>query len=392
MPLRSPFIKHVQDRSFNAGHQVDLIFALCQQGQRARALEVFRDLQTLSRLPAGIGELLDRLFAQSCDEATEGGARAISRATESSFDKKATFQAKTLYGWASNVNAAPKPGGIALGQAGALGYYTFAPSSRPQSSDFFEAGLNFSLAQLASEPTFLVGNPSHINVATFARGYGSINGFDTVFLSGQLVWPMRNDHTMQFHLSHWQLGGQGYETSWGITFENRQPHGLSWLTNGNGFWGASAQRTEILLDGRFDTNRLSLYLGSSQDALPSRFLANGIWTWSLGTSFEEPVSQRPGGYRLGLKAHGALQALNRLGQSGVSLTISVVKDQDAYNELLFGNLKRQSQQLELAAHHNFRRISHIQPFVGIHYSTMRDKIEVFTVEAMQIQVGMTTTW
>lgn len=382
--------QNVVDKPINAGQRVDLIFALCQKGQRARALEVFLDLQTLGRLPAGIGELLDRLFAQSCEEAKEGGATSIPLVTESAFDKKATFQAKTLYGWASNVNAAPKPGGIVLGQDGALGYYTFAPSSRPQSSGFLEAGLSFSHAGFAPEPTSSGVSSPQIGVTTSARRYDSVSGFDTVFFSGQLVWPISGDHSMQLHLSHWQLGGQGYETSWGVTYENRQAPSLSWLRNG--FWGASAERTEILLDGRFDVNRLNLYLGSSQDALRSTFMANGVWAWSLSTFYEKSAFERPGGDRIGLRAHAALQALNRMGQSRVSLTVNLGKDQDAYNELLFGNLKRRPQQLELAAHQSFRKVYDVQPFVGLNWSSMRDKIKLFTVEATQIHVGITMAW
>lgn len=54
--------QQLKNEPLNAGLRVDLILALCQEGQRGQALSVLNDLQALGSLPEGIEQLLTQLF------------------------------------------------------------------------------------------------------------------------------------------------------------------------------------------------------------------------------------------------------------------------------------------------------------------------------------------
>lgn len=376
--------EQLQGHPLNAGLRVDLILALCQQGQRVEAQQVLRDLQALGSLPAGIQQMLSQVFAQACPQAPEGGS------TKTTANNQAVLQASSMLGWASNVNAAPKPKGIALGEAGALGYYTFAPSSRPKGSGFAELGLDYSRVAPWLQLPFLRSGEPRLGLSASARGYGSARGFNTVYLAGQLAWPMQGNQSLQLQLGHWQLGGRGYETRWGLVYER---YGVPWLQAlGQGFWGVQLEQTQVLQDGRFDANRLALHLGASQNLGPAPIGGSGFWAWSVGPVYEESVFQRPGGHRLGLRAKALLQLPNSLGQARVALGLGLLNDQDNYNQALFGGLKRERKEIDFSMQQTFRPFSGLQPFMGLNWVSTNDTIDLFTVESLQIHLGLSHTW
>ena len=394
--------QQLKNEPLNAGLRVDLILALCQEGQRGQALSVLNDLQALGSLPEGIEQLLTQLFSKGCPQAagTKPGVASINSVAPMNptlAAPSAFLQASSFFGWASNVNAAPKPEGIALGEAGSLGYFTFAPSSRPQASHFAELGLDYSMAAPVLQVAGLGLGVPRLSLSASARGYGSASSFNTVFVAGQLAWPVQGQQSLQLQLSHWQLGGLGYETSWGVMYERHSQPWSGWLGSGaKGFWGVNVEQTQVLQDGRFDANRLALHIGASYGLAKVESGqgpgARGLWAWSVGPVYEESVFHRPGGHRLGVKAKALLQLPNRMGQARVSLSAGLLNDQDVYNQTLFGGVKRQRRQLELALQQTFRPISGLQPFMGLSWANTKDTINLFTVESLQVHLGISQAW
>ncbi len=394
--------KQLRQEPLNAGLRVDLILALCQQGQRSQAQSVLDELTSLGSLPAGIRQLLSQLFSQGCPKASGTTAGYLSHdavaLAAGSQSLPAALQASSLLGWASNVNAAPKPEGIALGEAGAFGYYTFAPSSRPQASSFAELGLDYFMAAPALKVAGLGLGAPRLSLSTSARGYASASSFNTAFVAGQLAWPIQGHQSLQLQLSHWQLGGLGYETSLGLAYERFNQPWSGWLGGGaNGFWGVNLQQTHVLQDGRFDANRLAFHIGASYGLAEPRLGlqvagSGGFWAWSVGPVYEESVFHRPGGHRLGVQAKGLLQLPNSMGQARVNLTAGLLDDQDMYNQALFGGVKRQRRQFQLAVQQNVRPVSGLQPFLGLNWALTKDTINLFTVESFQVHLGVSQAW
>ncbi len=398
LPKVEQFEQILKEEPLNAGLRVDLILAFCQEGKRSEALGVFEDLQAIGNLPAGIRKLLTQLFSQGCTEATGMTTSAFSVSALQE-DQPAFIESTSTLGWASNVNAAPKPKGIALGEAGALGFYTFAPSSRPKSSGFAEFGFDY----FTAAPMFDVlslGNPS-LSLSASARGYLSASDFNTIYVAGQLAWLFEGkegNQSLQLQLSHWQLGGRGYETSWGVSYE-RPSRPLSDLLGrgAGGFWGINLEQTQVLQDGRFDANRLGVYVGASY-ALPARGelsdwgWGGALWAWSVGPVYEESVFHRPGGHRLGLKANSFLKLINPMGQARVRLSAAVLNDQDVYNQTLLGRVKRERRQIELSVRQELRPFLSLRPFMGLSWATTKDSIDLFTVESFQLHLGISEEW
>ena len=108
--------------------------------------------------------------------------------------------------------------------------------------------------------------------------------------------------------------------------------------------------------------------------------------------YEESVFHRPGGRRLGVKAKALLQLPNLMGQARVSFSAGLLNDQDVYNQTLFGGVKRQRRQLELALQQTFRPVSGLQPFMGLSWANTKDTINLFTVESLQVHLGISQAW
>ena len=380
----------------NAGALVDQIFVHCQRGQRGAALQVYRQLQAQASgaLPAGIEALLQEVFQLHCQGA---GAQALdspkgnATGADSNEARASSLKASLSSGWASNVNAAPRPSGLFLNSGDGAEFFRFAPSSRPLSSGFVEAGFSHRWPTGSSGAALEAGfKPSLVQLTSSLRHYATASDFDTAFLGGTALWPVSSTAMVQLRAGLWQLGGQPYEWNLGLGYVQEASEELLGLEGG--FWSLDFEQTRLLEASHYNADRFEALVGAQWQG-PQAGLPRGLaLAWAFGPSIEKALGPRPGGDRWGLKARLALQAKNGLGVFQSSLLLSQTYDTDSYSEALFGPVKRRRDAVEFRVVQDFKPIKELTPFLSLSLLSSKDRLPLFTYEAFQVQLGASRLW
>lgn len=366
----------VKQSPMHAGAWLDLALLYCDMGQAARAQDVFTKIEQELEAPAGIRVLIAQARARGCQ-----APRAW------------LGQAQVSIGRASNVNYAPMDAVIRFAPNAPFSELVLGSSNRPKANWF-------GVAEIMVVLPASVDNWAGAQWQGLVQGkrYHSEHDFDTVIVAGGASWrgtqsdPPRLSawgvHTWEssVYLSHWQMGGQAYETSahlWGGTWSNELQ-----LARGNWRWGweggvshydypQSNAYNALRWDGRLRAQLRQSWSGKQHS-----------WTGSVGPVVDWALQGRPGGDRLGYTLSGQWEAIWAPEHETVVFAQQQnVQESRAYNSAFFGEQQRSPKSGQWGLRYT-HRISRTEAWVVQALSQrVSDRINLFSYKNQSLTIG-----
>lgn len=371
----------VQQTPTHAGAWLDLALLYCDTGQATRAQALFEKIEQELQAPAGILALIA--------QAKERGCQA---------PRAWLGQAQVSLGRASNVNYAPMDAVIRFAPSAPFSELILGSSNRPKANWYGSAEVMVMLP--ASVDNW--GGAQWQGLLQGKR-YQSEHDFDAVVLAGGATWRGTQTQSPRWaawgihawelnaHVSHWQMGGQAYETSghlWTNTWSLEQKNSL-----GTWRWGWEAgvgQYTYPQTPGynalRFDVR--------VRGQIRQMFLGRQhTWTGSVGPVMDWAQGNRPGSDRSGYLFMGQWDAIwAPEHETVVFVQRQNLQDKQAYNLAFFGQQQRSPMSLQWGARYTHRLSRTDAWYLQVIEQRVMDQINLFSYKNQSLIIGYQHTF
>lgn len=379
--LLQEVVRHIPE---HAGAWLDLALLHCQLGNAAQAEEIFQKVERELRAPESILALIQKTREQGC------------RAPRTWIQ-----QANLSVGRASNVNYAPTAGVIQFASSAPFSQLTLSPSYRPKADQFLSSELVW----------FLPANQENWAGAQWQtllqyKKYQSASQYDSLVVAGNATWRglMRDMKDFEWLpsvtrlfeswevnaiASHWHMGSAAYETSgqlWLGTWSQEQNNW--WGTGSDWRWGIDTGLSHYIYAQNSSYNALR-WDGKLRSQW--RFKWAGLAhtaTASLGLVIDQPMGERPGGYRLGNTAQAQLETQWTEKENTVAyLQQQYLPEIKPYNEAFFAGTKRAPISWMAGVRYQHRLGPQHQFFAQASYQRVIDRINLFTYTNQMLSLG-----
>ena len=341
----------------NLGAWLDLGIAHCLAGNADAASRIFLTLEARDDLPTGVAEVLAFYRTGGCRPLPLGLQGFISIGT----------------GYATNVNLAPLSGLVSLPGLGLD--LTLQSESRPRRSPLnqLELGAVYALTRDQAWTVAALGQVQRY-------GEASELGLDTtqVSLSYRRPSPLALSESQVSYSQLW-LGGRPHVGALSASGQMLR-HAVGPLS-----LGLAGNVT------RLSFSELTSFDAVQYDARARAILNSGSTRLTLDAGWIEdrPTGDRAGGRRHGPVAQARLQMpVGKLGSLDFIARRSWLRDANPYNEVLFADLVRSSQQLSFQAAWRIPVAPQTSLRIDYRLQSARDTISLFSYNAHTLTAAM----
>ena len=366
----------VRQTPTHAGAWLDLALLYCDTGQATKAQALFEKIEQELQAPAGILALMA--------QAKERGCQA---------PRAWLGQAQISLGRASNVNYAPMDAVIRFAPSAPFSELILGASNRPK-ADWYNVA---EVMMVLPESVDNWGGAQWQGVLQGKR-FQSEHDFDTLIMAGGASWRgIQTDsprlsawgvHAWEFstYLSHWQMGGQAYETSahlWASTWSlDASSSWGSWRWGWEGGWSEYHYPQTTT----YNAKRLDARVrGQLRQTLSGK---QHTWSWSAGPMVDWASHARPGGDRSGYLVLGQWEAIwAPMHETVVFAQQQNLRESQAYNPAFFGDQQRLPKTQQWGARYIYRLNRTDAWYVQGLEQRVSDQINLFSYKNQSVIFG-----